>query len=554
LSSLIGTKLKNRFKLYDRVGSGGFSSVYLARDEQNGQIVAVKILHEHLAQDPTLVRKFHEELAKAARLQHPNVVSYLDQGDEQGMHFLVMEFLQGQTLAQVLKSKGRLPVEQILSILTQVAQALQAAEGQGIVHRDLKPENLMILPNGQVKVMDFGIAKDTLSAGTGSGIALTPRYASPEQILAKERVDIRSDLYSLGVILYEMAAGRPPFQENTPVGIYQEKVQGSYPLLQGVRSDLPGWLAAVQGRLMAPQRERRYQHPGELLADLARAGFSQGPSPGQGFYPAQKTIYPPVTPKGKKMPVWIPILAGVGGLALVLVAVLAVMGGGIGIGVAPSTNPPSPATTQASPSPTPTSSPSPSPTPTPTPSPSPTTSPSSTKPPADSNAGKAAINPNRTDGKNYIVLHLEPNLSTSSAIGYLWRGDNFTILGEGGPNNAWYNVKGIIAGEKDGSARQERTGYLYKGSIVSAKNQYYIIWPTIPGRNVRIFAEPSTTAKIIDQVNPAGYPSTDDPLVVIDELGNWYQILSAEGDQAKQKGWVSKDQYYIRYRPGDSEP
>jgi len=375
--SIIGMKLRNRYKIYDRVGAGGFSAVYLARDEQTGQVVAVKILHDHLATQPEMVRRFHGELKKAQRLRHPAVVEYLEEGHEQGLHFLVMEFLQGQTLAQVLARTGRLSPQRAINFLRQALEALEAAEMQGIIHRDLKPENLMIVSQDQLKIMDFGIAKDLMGSATGSAIAYTPRYASPEQIEGRVALDIRTDLYSLGVILYEMLAGRSPFNQETPVALFQDKVRHQYPPLSSLRPDLPPSLLQIQERLMSPNREQRYRHPREVLTEL-------------GYFPpnAVLTAQPPapIPPQPRlRFPIWIPIVAGCVILAVVLAVTLKfnTPESAVVPSLTPSQTPtlrPSPTSIPSSPvsptlKPTPTPTPPPTPTQTPTPKPTPTPQP-----------------------------------------------------------------------------------------------------------------------------------------------------------------------------------
>lgn len=268
LRSLIGLMLGQRYQLLQLIGTGGFSDVYLAIDTFENQRVAVKVLHEHLSRDPSLVRRFHSELLKAQKLDHPGIVAYLNQGEERGLHFLVMELLKGDTLSAYLKVHGRVSPEEAVLLVTQIGEALEAAEHQGIVHRDLKPGNLMRLPSGQVKVMDFGIARDTLSTLTGSSMAFTPRYASPEQLEGNKNLDGRSDLFALGVILFELLNGGTLFQGDTPIEILRQEERFAVRTTIEVAASTPLWLQEVMRKLLAFRREDRYQSATELLSDL----------------------------------------------------------------------------------------------------------------------------------------------------------------------------------------------------------------------------------------------------------------------------------------------
>lgn len=324
-----GRTLKNRYRLLIRVGAGGFSSVYLAQDIQAGTIVAVKVLHEHLSSEGKYVRQFLKEAEKVAKLHHPHIVRILDQGEEQGLFFLVMEYVQGKTLNQILLEQKKLHLPQALSILSQVAQALQEAERMGIVHQDIKPQNLMLTPDGEVKVMDFGIARDltgtTLS--TTGFLAFTPRYASPEQMEGRKDVDVRSDLYSLGVVLYEMLVGALPFPGDTPLEIIRQIERNPFPPLPAW---LPGWIQQMLHKLLAPHREERYQHAQELLADLGAARVLQPRRAQSILAPTEQETevvsWVPAAPVPKTHPVkgkaWIPWTVAGGAAAVMAVALI----------------------------------------------------------------------------------------------------------------------------------------------------------------------------------------------------------------------------------------
>jgi serine/threonine protein kinase len=177
---MIGRVLKGKYKIYDQVGSGGFATVYLGRNMDTNEIVAIKVLGEQFTSEPRYVERFRREAGLAERLRHPNVVRVLDHGVENGTQFLVMEFVEGLTLDRILQRKGRLPVEEVLPYVQQTCAGLQAAFEADIVHRDIKPANLMITPDGRVKIMDFGIARmETMTTLTQSGMFMgTPRYIS----------------------------------------------------------------------------------------------------------------------------------------------------------------------------------------------------------------------------------------------------------------------------------------------------------------------------------------------------------------------------------------
>jgi serine/threonine protein kinase len=198
---MIGRVLKGKYKIYDQVGSGGFATVYLGRNTDTNEIVAIKVLSEQFTREPYYVERFRREAGLAERLRHPNVVRMLDHGIEDGIHFLVMEFVEGLTLDKIVARKGRLSVEETLSYTEQIGVGLQAAHQAGIVHRDIKPANLMVTPGGTVKIMDFGIARvDYMPGLTQSGMFMgTPRYLAPE-IVTGAGADIRSTCTALACL------------------------------------------------------------------------------------------------------------------------------------------------------------------------------------------------------------------------------------------------------------------------------------------------------------------------------------------------------------------
>jgi serine/threonine protein kinase len=268
------------YQLISRLGKGGMGEVYLANDTRLDRKVAIKLLPAAFTAAPDLIRRFQREAKAASALYHPNIVTIYETGEEDGAHFIVAEFVEGRTLREVMENE-RLQLAAAIKIATQIASALVEAHRIGIVHRDIKPENVMLRPDGLVKVLDFGLAKLTeridLALGneastifnvhTDSGIILgTVSYMSPEQARG-HNVDARSDLFSLGVLLYEMAAGGRPFTGATMVDVLAAVLEKEPAPLQG-SSALPAELQQIVTRALRKNREERYQTAKDFLADL----------------------------------------------------------------------------------------------------------------------------------------------------------------------------------------------------------------------------------------------------------------------------------------------
>jgi serine/threonine protein kinase len=266
---MIGRVVKGKYKIYDEVGSGGFATVYLGRNMETNEIVAIKVLSRQFTREPRYVERFRREAGLAERLKHPNVVRIFDHGIEDEMHFLVMEFVEGLTLNELVERKGSLSVEETVSFAEQACAGLQAAYQAGVVHRDIKPANLMITPGGTVKIMDFGIARMESMAGlTQSGMFMgTPRYISPEMARGAS-ADIRADLYSLGLLAYEMLVGAPPFDAENPWAVLRLQIEKDPDPITASRADVPAWLEAAIFKALAKDPAQRYQSPGEMLAAL----------------------------------------------------------------------------------------------------------------------------------------------------------------------------------------------------------------------------------------------------------------------------------------------
>ena len=259
------------YLLIHRLGRGGMAEVYLAEQSSLQRQVAVKLLRRDLAKQDGYVQRFHNEARAAAALVHANIVQIYEVGCIDDLHFLAQEYVPGQTVKQLVTRNGPLPVTRAVSILRQMTAALHKAGQGSIVHRDIKPENILISPNGEVKVADFGLARvmdpqnvDLTQAGITMG---TPLYMSPEQVEGKP-LDHRSDLYSSGVTMFFMLVGRPPFEGDTSLSVAVQHLQKSPPELADLRPDVPDELAKIVDRLLAKEPDRRFANAGELLKAL----------------------------------------------------------------------------------------------------------------------------------------------------------------------------------------------------------------------------------------------------------------------------------------------
>ena len=277
-----GTTL-GHYEVLSPLGKGGMGEVYRAKDRTLGREVAIKVLPDAFGHDPVRVARFKQEARAAAALNHPNICAIHEVGDHDGQPFIVMELLRGQTLEARLSSQGRLECDEVLELSTQLADALDAAHTAGIVHRDVKPANIFITDRGQAKILDFGIAKtNSLNAAealtntrdvgqlTGNGTTLgTLAYMSPEQALGKE-LDPRTDLFSLGAVIYEALTGKPPFTGATPAAIFDQILNRAPTAPVQLNPNVAPGLEGVVEKLLDKDVDLRYQHASELRADLKR--------------------------------------------------------------------------------------------------------------------------------------------------------------------------------------------------------------------------------------------------------------------------------------------
>lgn len=266
----VGTYLADRYEIVSKIGAGGMSDVYKAKDHVLGRFVAIKVLKPEFSEDRGFVAKFRTEAQSAAGLEHPNIVNIYDVGSEEGLHYIVMEYVEGITLKTYIEKKGQLSFKEAVSIAIQVARGIEAAHNKQIIHRDIKPQNIMISTEGKVKVMDFGIARAASSNTVSSDVMGSVHYSSPEQA-RNGFVDGRSDIYSLGIVMYEMVTGRVPFDGDTTVAVAIQHLQEEMTPPSVYAKNLPISMEKIILKCTQKNADRRYQTIGDLLADLRRS-------------------------------------------------------------------------------------------------------------------------------------------------------------------------------------------------------------------------------------------------------------------------------------------
>ena len=268
-----GMFIEDRYELINKIGSGGMSEVYKARCHKLNRFVAIKFLKPEYCEDENFIVNFQREAQAAAALLHPNVVSVYDVNETDGVYYIVMEYVEGITLKQYIERNGKIPVKEATSIAIQIAQGMEAAHNAGIVHRDIKPANVLISREGKIKVTDFGIARTTTANTISEDILGSVRYISPEQARGG-RVDSRSDIYSFGIVLYEMLTGELPFDGESSVTIALKHIQENVPLASEIAPELPMGIVRIVEKCTQKKPERRYQKTSSLLSDLKKSLLS----------------------------------------------------------------------------------------------------------------------------------------------------------------------------------------------------------------------------------------------------------------------------------------
>lgn len=268
-----GMFIADRYEVVGVVGAGGMSDVYKAKDHVLGRFVAIKVLKQEFSEDVNFVTKFRTEAQSAAGLEHPNIVNIYDVGSENGMHYIVMEFVEGITLKTYIEKKGKLTYKEAVSIAIQVGRGIEAAHHKNIVHRDIKPQNIIISTEGKVKVTDFGIARAATSNTINSDVMGSVHYASPEQA-RNGFVDGKSDIYSLGIVMYEMVTGRVPFDGDTTVAVAIQHLQEEMVTPSAYASNLPISVEKIILKCTQKNPDRRYESIGDLLIDLKKSLIS----------------------------------------------------------------------------------------------------------------------------------------------------------------------------------------------------------------------------------------------------------------------------------------
>lgn len=274
--------LAGRYRLVAPLGEGGMAAVYRGRDLRLNREVAVKVMHDDLNRDPEFLTRFHREAQFVASLSHPNIVPVYDVGDERGTHFIVMEYIRGRTLKELLDRDGPLSWARSVDIMTRVLDALGRAHAQGLIHRDVKPQNILITQDGTPRLADFGIARLADGSTTRTAAILgSAHYLSPEQARGEE-ASVQSDLYACGVVLYEMLAGRPPFDGANALAIANLHLSASPPSLRRDLSDLPAAIDAAVSRALAKEPSERF---GDAAAFAAAIQISNPDSAGTAIQP-----------------------------------------------------------------------------------------------------------------------------------------------------------------------------------------------------------------------------------------------------------------------------
>ena len=310
------TVIDGRYRVLRKLGSGGMADVYAAEDRQLGRRVALKVLHRRFAEDQQFVERFRREASSAAGLQHPNIVAIFDRGQWDGTSYIAMELVEGRTLKEVVRGKGPAPPEAAVDVTLQILRAARYAHKHGIVHRDIKPHNVLIDQDGRVRVTDFGIARAGTSDMTETGSIMgTAQYLSPEQAQGRA-VDARSDLYSIGIVLYELLTGQVPFDAESPVTVALMQVNEPPPPPRELNPAIPPAIEAVVLRAMEKDPDRRFQSADEFIAALETRQEILPPPP-----PVEE-ILEEDDRRGRRWWLWLLILLALAAIAFGLYQVL----------------------------------------------------------------------------------------------------------------------------------------------------------------------------------------------------------------------------------------
>ena len=289
--------LDNRYKIIDKIGVGGMADVYKGQDSLLGRAVAIKILHANFANDDEFVTRFKREAQAAGKLNHPNIVNMYDVGYDQGLHYIVMEYVEGETLKEYIVRSKKLAIDEAVKIAIAIGEGLEHAHAMGIVHCDIKPHNVMITSNGRVKVADFGIARAMNATNTvmyTNSIMGSAHYLSPEQASGKP-VDGNTDIYSLGVVLYEMLTGRVPFEGDTPIAVALKHVREKLTPPTRYNPSIPSMLESVVVKALSKKTEDRFGSISDMISDLRLSqGFNMGKSSRQVPYDFATQMIPTV--------------------------------------------------------------------------------------------------------------------------------------------------------------------------------------------------------------------------------------------------------------------
>src|SRR5215208_8262702 len=329
MSTLVGTLLSGRYRLDAQIGAGGMSTVYRAFDVNLERRVAIKLLHREMSGDSDQLERFRREARAVAQLSHPHIVGVIDAGEEDGRPYIVFEYVEGETLKDRIRRLGRLPVDEAIAYAIEIARALGGAHARGIVHRDVKPQNVLVDEEGSAKVTDFGIARSMDDSGlTADGRVLgTTDYVSPEQALGHD-VDGQSDIYSLGIVLYEMLTGDVPFHGENQISVAMKHVREDLPDIQALRPEVSATTAAVLDRMTDKDLAHRYPDVPALVADLEEALAIEAARSGRSTGEATAVLrtLPPSARRRVPFRVRHPLpILGVIGLLAVLVVIVALL-------------------------------------------------------------------------------------------------------------------------------------------------------------------------------------------------------------------------------------